>query len=366
MGKSTTEEFIKKAKTVHGDRYDYNIVEYIKSSLKVIITCPIHHGFEQRPSHHLKGSGCPKCCEQHKKLTKEEFIKRAKETHKNIYDYSLVNYVKSSTKVIITCPIHHNFEQRPTDHMRGHKCPKCCTNQQLNTEEFIKKSREVHGDRYNYDNAEYKGAFVKLNIHCSLHGMFEQSASKHLFGQGCKTCGGGEKLTTERFIEKAKLVHGDKYNYDKVNYIEAHKKVIIICSLHGEFKQNPSSHTEGTAGCPKCCESKGEKFIRNFLDSKEIPFISQKKFPNCKSKLKLPFDFYLPQYNLLIEFQGRQHYIPIKCFGGQAELELIQKRDQIKRNFAKSNGINLLEIPYNFKREQIIEILESQLMESIM
>ncbi len=252
MKTDKTKEFIAKAKAVHGDKYDYSKVMYINNLTKVTIGCPIHGEFEQTPAKHLLGQGCPNCGGR-KKLTTEEFLERAKKVHGDKYDYSKVMYINNSTKVTIDCPIHGEFEQTPTSHLSGTGCAKCSRKKKISTEEFIEKAKKIHRDKYDYSKAKYVNATTKVTIVCPIHGEFEQIPYSHLSGQGCPVCGGSKRLSTEEFIEKAKKVHGDKYDYSKVNYVNSSTKVTIICPVHGEFEQNPTSHLKG-CGCAKCAE----------------------------------------------------------------------------------------------------------------
>ena len=256
----TTEEFIKKAKEKHGNKYDYSKVKYINNHKKVIIRCIEHGEFKQTPGSHLNYNGCPTCGNilnaKKRSLTTEEFIKKAKEKHGNKYDYSKVKYINNHKKVIIRCIEHGEFKQTPGSHLSGCGCPTCYGSIKLTTEEFIEKSKKKHGNKYNYSKVKYVGAHTKVIIRCIEHGEFKQTPGSHLYGQGCPTCANilnakKRSLTTEDFIEKAKKVHGDKYNYSKVEYISTHKKVSIICKKHGEFKQKPNNHLSGS-GCPTC------------------------------------------------------------------------------------------------------------------
>ena len=154
------------------------------------------------------------------------------------------------------------------------------------------------------------------------------------------------RSNTEEFIRKAKQVHKGRYDYSLVNYTRTHSKIIIICKKHGEFKQTPHKHLIGT-GCPICQESKGENKIRLFLKSNNIIFISQKKFKDCKNIQKLPFDFYLPDYNTCIEFDGIQHYKPINYFGGVKRLKYQIFCDNIKSKYCLKNNIELIRIKYD-------------------
>jgi very-short-patch-repair endonuclease len=164
---------------------------------------------------------------------------------------------------------------------------------------------------------------------------------------GCSKCSNNKKFTTKDYIKKCKEIHGDKYDYSLVNYKNAHTKIIIICPLHGEFKQEANSHIRNI-GCPKCKRSKGEEIIDLFLTNTNINFITQKKFDNCKYKRTLPFDFYLPNYNVCIEFDGRQHFeLNTNFWGGEKTLKEIQKRDNIKTDFCKKNNLKLYRIKYS-------------------
>ena len=188
-----------------------------------------------------------------RKLTTEEFVKRAIEIHGDKYDYSKVEYKDNKTKVCIVCPDHRKFYQTPSDHLRGKGCSKCGGNIRLTAEKFIEKAREVHGNKYDYSRVDYKDNKTKVCIICLDHREFYQRPGDHLKGNGCPKCSGKAKLTTEEFVLRAKVVHGDKYNYSKVKYKNNSTKVCITCKEdgHGEFYQTPDCHLRGN-GCPKC------------------------------------------------------------------------------------------------------------------
>ena len=246
-------EFIDKANYIHNNKYNYSIVNYINNKIKVKIICKIHGEFEQTPNSHLCGSGCPKCYINNMMLSQQEFIDKAIKVHGNKYNYSKVDYNGSHNKVKIICPIHGEFEQIPTGHLCGKGCQKCKIDKiTLSQQEFIDKAIKVHGDKYDYSKANYKCSDYKVKIICKIHGEFEQTPNSHLRGKGCPKCG-IEKLssTGQRFIDRAKKVHGDKYDYSKVNYTRHHNKVKIICPIHGEFEQTPFGHLNGQ-GCKKC------------------------------------------------------------------------------------------------------------------
>ena len=303
----TTEQFIKEAREIHGDKYDYSKVKYINRNTPVTIICPIHGEFEQLPSNHLQGKGCLKCA--NKNVTTKEFIEKARKIHNNKYDYSKVQYKTAKTPVIIICKKHGEFEQLPDVHLRGCGCPKCGT---------------------------------------------ESMAQK-------------QTLTQEEFIKRAKETHGDQYDYSKVNYQGIDTKVEIICPKHGSFWQTPYSHTKQKSGCPKCNHSKLEEDIMKLLEENKINYeycIRTIPFLNG-----LELDFYIPELNIGIECQGVQHFKPVD-FNGQG-LDIATnnywkqvERDKIKKELCDKNGINLLyysnlgiEYPYKVY-ENVNEILK--------
>lgn len=193
----STEQVLEQFKKVH-NKYDYSLVEYVNNTTNVKIICPIHGTFEQTPKNHKKGCGCPECgrnsTTNSKKSTTETFIKKAKDIHGNTYDYSLVEYIDSATKVSIQCIKHGTFLQSPRDHLSGKGCIKCggrCTD---TTESFIKKAKNIHGNAYDYSLVEYVNNNTKVKIICPIHGEFEQSPKTHKKGSGCIKCGESIRL----------------------------------------------------------------------------------------------------------------------------------------------------------------------------
>ena len=286
----------------------------------------------------------------------EIFIEKAKLKHSDSYDYSLVDYINNKTNVKIICQIHGEFEQIPNTHLSGSGCPRCgsiikANKRKLDINTFINRAKEVHGDKYDYSLVKYVGDKIKVKIICPIHSEFEQTPHNHMNGSECTNCSyekrsENKKSNTENFIIKAKKIHGDKYMYDKTVYEDVLKKIKIQCQKHGVFEQSPNGHLNGQ-GCPKCKESKGEKTIRELLIKNNIKFNPQHRFPECKDKKQLPFDFYLPKDNLCIEFNGKQHYEPITYFGGKKSFDKQIKRDLIKKQYCENNKINLIVIKYD-------------------
>jgi 5-methylcytosine-specific restriction endonuclease McrA len=187
--KLTTAEVIAKATLVHHDKYNYSLVEYVNSRTKIKIICLIHGIFEQHFNNHLNGHGCKKCGSKGSKpLSINEFIEKAKIKHNNKYDYSLVEYNHSLIKVKIKCPIHGIFEQIPSSHLRGRGCSKCSKRKLLSIDEFIKKAKIKHNNKYDYSLVKYNDCKSKIKIKCPIHGIFEQNPNTHLYGSGCYKC----------------------------------------------------------------------------------------------------------------------------------------------------------------------------------
>lgn len=345
--RKTTEEFIQDAKKVHGNKYDYSLVDYKNTGTKIKIICSEHGVFKQTPNRHLSGCICKKCSVETRTLNTAEFIERAKIIHKDKYDYSLVCYHTAVTKIKIICPVHGEFEQKPYNHLNG-GCEKCNKAYKLTNDEFIKKSKEIHKNKYDYSLCKYINNRTKVRIICPIHGEFEQLAANHLKYRGCKKCDVLNRTTTlDDFKIKANKVHNNKYDYSLVRYHNTATKVKIICPIHGIFEQSPNNHTSQKQGCPMCKNSYGELCISEFLEKRNIKFSKEHKFVECKHKNPLPFDFYLPIENICIEFDGLQHFEPNEFFGGFEGFKKLLENDKIKNEYCKNNNIRLVRIRYD-------------------
>ena len=182
----TTEKFIINANKIHNNKYDYSLVEYKNAKTKVKIICKKHNIFEQTPTNHLSGQGCPTCLGKNR--TKEELIVDFNKIHNFKYDYSLVEFKTCKDKVKIICPDHNIFEQTPSQHLSGNGCHICGGSKKKDTEEFIKESNIIHNFKYDYSLTEYKNAKTKVKIICKYHNIFEQTPSHHITGVGCPSC----------------------------------------------------------------------------------------------------------------------------------------------------------------------------------
>ena len=365
--KITTKDFIEKARSVHGDKYDYSKVEYKNAVTKVCIICPEHGEFWQAPSNHINSrQGCPMCGGK-ALLTQDEFIRRARETHGNKYDYSNTSYINMKEKVTIICPEHGGFLQTPHNHLNGAGCPNCQKNHiQYNTQKIIESFEKIHGNKYDYSKVNYINGRAKVCVVCPEHGEFFISSCKHLQGQGCKKCGKKSAarksaIGKEAFIEKARLVHGDKYDYSNVEYKRANSKVNIICPKHGGFWQTPHHHLS-SHGCPLCASSLLNLKISKLLDENGIKYEREKTFPWLKNIKKLFLDFFLPEYNIAIECHGRQHFEAIDYFGGIDKFLEGRKRDEEKHRLCENNNIKIVYFT-NVNNTEVIypyEVLHSE------
>ena len=245
------------------------------------------------------------------KLTIDQFIQKAREVHGDKYNYSLIEYENNTTKVKIICPIHGVFKIAPAKHMRGQGCKQCGyistkNKQRFTTDQFIQKAKEVHGDRYDYSLVEYKNKETKVKIICPVHGVFEQIPNNHIRGEGCNQCGNilaSEKNKRDRssIIEQARQVHGDKYDYTFIEFDKINDKVTIICSIHGTFEQKLSNHIHLKHGCPKCASmiSKQETEFQNWLSGYiDIETNSRSIIPPYE------LDVVIPSKKIAIEYNG--------------------------------------------------------------
>lgn len=380
MGKVDSEiEFISDSRLIHGDFYDYSKVEYNGATGKVTIVCPIHGEFTQRPSSHRNGAGCKKCGDierGRKKIIKarDSFESNAIRIHAGKYSYAKSIYLGTSKKLEIICYEHGPFWQTPNSHLSGAGCPKCGrkkaskNRRRIDTDVFISRSISVHGCRYDYSKSVYKKIHENLIVICNVHGEFLVTPHNHWSGKGCKECGiisrsESRRLSNEDFIEKARKIHGNYYGYSKCCYKTAKEKVIITCPVHGDIEIEAHPHINGR-GCYKCHRSNGEKRVARALDNIGVEYIEQHRFPECRRKNPLPFDFFIPSHSLCIEFQGVQHFETTHngFFGGEKALKKRMESDRIKKRFCKESDIQLLEIRYDEENIQsrIIQALNSR------
>jgi hypothetical protein len=390
------EEFVAKAREIHvKENYDYSKTVYNGMHVKVAIICSEHGEFWQIPNNHLKGAKCPKCSlyrrtSEYRRTSDglnsggsgnfynpKDFFEKCRIIHDNKYDYSQSIFTRITDKIRVICPIHGEYFTEANTHMRGSGCRKCMfESRRIPVDKFIERSKKIHGEKYDYSKiySSYKSLESKILIVCSIHGEFWQKAELHANGGGCQRCGivcGSKKtrLTQEEFIFRAREIHGNKFDYSEVKYITNRDKVKIFCKLHGFFTQKPNDHLLGR-GCPQCHVSFGEKCIRKWLLEHNLNFNPQYSYKDLTgfSGRSLSFDFYVINHNLLIEYDGEQHFRPVQFYGISLERATInfkktQYHDSLKNEYCKNNNIPLLRISYQDKKK-IPEILNHTLIES--
>lgn len=256
-----TRKWIARAILIHGNTYDYSLVEYQNAKTKVQIICkkPTHGVFSQAPRTHLEGSGCRKCglLKNKPMKTQAEFLRQAVAVHGDVFDYTLTVYKGFHEKLIIICKVHGPFEQTAWGHLKGNGCKKCAGFMVSNTEEFIFAAQAQHGQKYDYSKVVYVYTYAKVIIICLEHGEFLQNPGDHLQGHGCYECGRESsaeclRMTKEEFIAAAQQIHGDKYLYDEVVYVNSTTPVIIKCRIHASFSKTPKDHLQKGSGCGQC------------------------------------------------------------------------------------------------------------------
>lgn len=305
------------------------------------------------------------------KLTTEEYVTKLKNKFGDKYDYSKVVYNGCLEDITIICKKHGDVTQKPTSFFKN-GCRQCAIENAnkkklLGTENYIKKCINKFGNKYDYSKINYVNHKTLITIGCNKHGYYDVSPTSFIQNGGCKFCSyellhEKFKHTKEEFVNKAIKIHGNKYNYDNVIYYNNSTNVSIRCNIHGNFDIPPNEHLKGT-GCPKCRVSKKEREIYNFLVSlgfiENKDFYRQYKFDECvnyKTHKKLPFDFYLPQYNLCIEFDGYQHYTyPNRFHKTFSKYIHAQLRDEFKNSFCFGNHINLLRLR---EKDNIVDSLK--------
>ncbi len=365
--RTSIEKFIERAQSKHANDYDYSHVFFKTLEDKILIICKLHGEFYQAASQHLQGVGCSACgrikAAKTKTLTIDEFIEQARKAHGDKYDYSKTVYKTKHLKIIITCPKHGDFIQKAANHINGHGCKSCMVESlrvrfAMTQDDFLGRIKKIYGSTLKYEDILYINYHQKVSLTCLEHGPFNQYPLNLLKGGGCPTCGKNRtqallKLPIGEFISRANEMHVNKYSYEEVSYKNLRESVKIHCSKHGSFEQTAYSHLSGV-GCPKCNSSKGEREIIKWLNEKKVESIYQWIEHDCIiNVLPAKFDFYIPSIKTIIEFDGEQHFLPVRfrkalsVEEAQERLEEQQITDFIKNDWAEKGGYKMLRIKYD-------------------
>lgn len=301
-----------------------------------------------------------------RKLTQDEFVRRANLIHKGKYNYSKSIYKNSKEKLIVTCLIHGDYQQLPHHHLQGSGCSKCGNVFRISTLTFIEIANIIHNNNYDYRKVIYKNSKTKVLIVCKIHGDFFQSPAAHLKNHGCPKCGGSHVKTTLEFISKAKLIHKNKYNYSEVTYINYKTKVKIICPNHGSYLQTPNNHLMGM-GCSEC---KKETLIKKFSKSK-CEFINEAnyvhnnsydynfiEYKNNKTKIKIFCKIHMTFFN-----QSPSHHLqgqgcPKCLYKNESITEKILKKLLHKIDIKSQFKISKFRVDFYFEKDNTKYIVE--------
>jgi hypothetical protein len=339
MRKKTKQQFINDSKKIHGNLYDYSLVDYVNGSTPIKIVCPKHGEFIKKPIKHTSTKqGCPKCSSTNgpdkQRKTKEQFVIESRLIHGEKYDYSLVDYKRNGGKVKIICPVHGEFEQTPGNHLRGNGCKYCGGTCKMDTKIFITKAKEINGEKYDYSLVDYVDNKTPIKIICPKHGEFEQTPNNHTSKkQGCYECL-GHICDLDSFKKVCSVVHDGKFDYTQSIYDNITKPIKIICPEHGEFEQRPDSHRRGHVGCSGCINSgtsKEEDDVSDFITSLGIPHLRNDKSLLSNKEL----DIYIPNHNIAIEYNGLYWH---------SETFVDKNHHLTKTNLCEEKGTQLIHI----------------------
>lgn len=306
--------FIDRMKKIHGDLFTYEKTLYRGTKRSIVITCPKHGDIEGIAGNLLRSSfgGCRKC--NGTDYSVEDFISKAKLMHGDKYDYSDSRYLGDGKYTVRCTAHGEFVTTRLGHVTKGNGCRMCAIDAHRRTKgKFLEQATKIHGKKYTYVSLpEYVPSELHIDIHCPRHGVFKQRVGSHLQGNGCKACHQESTLlSVEEFIEASRKVHGDKYDYTEVVYTGNKNAIKIICPKHGPFYTRPNSHTSSSAGCPRCNESKGETEIRQFLEQSGIEFEQEFKLPDssyrydfCIPDQKILIEFHGQQHYKSVEIFG--------------------------------------------------------------
>ncbi len=361
-------KFLKRAENKFGDRFDYSEAEkkFIKQKLPVPIQCKKHNNqFSITPDSHLQldTGGCPECSLEniHKKAIERrkerDIIEEFRVVHGDKYDYSLVDLASSidnKNRIEVICSTHGPFLVDYNAHLSGVGCRKC-SRRYVNTEEFIECCKELYGDKYGYDKTEYVNSTTKVTVTCQKHNCdfqvlplnFTRTDQSHFNCPMCST----QVYNKEDFIKKAEEYYPDLFDFSLVDYVSAKTPVKIVCKKCGLISEVFPDHFFNElfiCSCSKSGRSKLETIVGDLLTENGLIFKREHTFSELADTKQLRFDFYIESLNLIIECQGEQHFSPLEFFGGKEKFEYLRKHDQMKREYCREHEIRLVYFMYKF------------------
>ena len=358
--RKTHEEFIKELQSVNPN---IEILENYKYALEPLkCRCP-KDGYEwsARPADLLRGKGCPKCAGNIKK-THGEFVEEMYSVDPNIEILS--KYEVATTRIQCKCKIDgHEWDATANNLLRGYGCPICGGHITISYDEFIEKLSIINPD------VEVVGDYINCSTpvlcRCKIDGNEWYIAPSHLLGgRGCLVCCGKIKKSHEQFVRELQDINSNITILGK--YINYETKLLCKCDICShEWYATPNNLLK-YKGCPICKKSRGERMVVNYLTSNNIGYQAHIKFDDLLGVglRPLSYDFYIPQFNLLIEIQGKQHEMPIDYFGGEQQYLIQKEHDKRKYEYAKEHNINLLQIWY-YDFNKIEDILKSHLLNRV-
>ena len=360
MRKQTLEEFVSKFREKFPEKYySFDKSIYVNSHKPMTVVCSCGYEFKSRPCDLLNGYGCPKCGGT-KKMSNDEFIEKANYVHCNYFTYDRCNFVGSNKKVMVTCPIHGDFEVKANNHLSGANCKLCklegikhqtrrlpqvnSSTKKLTTDMFKVRIKEKWGDRYELaTNCEYVNSRTPVIIVCKEHGEFNITPNHLLSGRGCPFCGKNKKKNTQEIIDEIKNAQPySDYDYSYVEYRGIHKNITLKCNKCGTvFSNSPSNLIKYQNGCPGCGGSHLEIDMEHFLKQNRVAYEREKRFEWLSFKGFQRIDFFLPEYNAAIECQGIQHFMDVNFGDSVSLVSEVKERDDNKRILCEQNGISV-------------------------
>lgn len=326
--------------------------KYIDSLTPILHKCK-KDGYEWRatPTNLLYRTGCPKCSKVYRK-THDDYVEELKTKNPTIV--VIDNYIDAKTPIKHKCLVHDvEWNISPTGALRGNGCPKCGSERlslakSKTHEEYLKELHETHP---NIDPLEeYKGANIRIKHRCNLDGYEWNVTPSCLLNHGCPKCANKAPLTQSDYVERLNKINSNLTVIGQ--YINAKSLIRVKCNVDGYEWESRADVLLRGARCPICeKKSLGEISIAYYLDNNNIKYEPQKRFDDCKNIKPLPFDFYIPDINTCIEYDGIQHFEPIDFAGhgskwAEENFKKTKERDRIKTEYCKSKGIRLIRIPY--------------------